>query len=131
MQATGNEEIFTTWTSDLSSVDASVVCLCGELDASSAPSFLADLRETVTRRRHLIMDVHLLSYTDSTGVAAILSIKHAQKEAGRDLLLVGCHGLIEKIIHAIGVADDLACFDDLDEAIEALKKQSAPASAEC
>lgn len=130
MSVTGYEEIFTTWSTDLSEVDASVVFLCGELDASSAPAFLTDMREVIDRGRDVIMDVHLLSYTDSTGVAAILATKNALQEVGRKLRLAGCHGLLTKILYTIRVRDDLLCYDDLDQAVQAVKTEQQAAQNE-
>jgi len=121
MSVSENEEIFTTWTSDVQGTNASIVYLCGELDASSAPSFLADVQEVISRHRDIVMDVHLLSYVDSTGVAAILSIRNALREFGKNLYLAGCHGLLTKILNTIHASDDLICFDDADQAIAALR----------
>ena len=121
MSAAGDEEIFTTWTRELVEIDAWVLYLCGELDASSAPAFLADTHNVLSRRRNIIMDVHLLSYTDSTGVAAMLSIRNAVEGSGRRLLFVGCHGLLNKMLDAMRLRAELVCCPDLDQAIELLK----------
>ena len=58
MCAPSDEEIFTTWTSELDDQNLTVVCLCGELDASSAPSFLADTKAIANRGRNVVMDVN-------------------------------------------------------------------------
>ncbi len=121
MSVSENEDIFTTWISDIQGTDASIVYLCGELDTSSAPSFLADIQEIIGRCRDIIMDVHLLSYVDSTGVAAILSVRNALREFGKNLYLAGCHGLLTKILNTIQASNDIICFEDADQAIEALK----------
>jgi len=121
MSVSENEDIFTTWTSDVQGTNVSIVYLCGELDASSTPSFLADVQEIISRRRDIIMDVHLLSYVDSTGVAAMLSIRNALREFGKNLYLAGCHGLLTKILNTIQVSDDLVCFENADQAIAAIK----------
>lgn len=112
-----NEDIFTTWTSELAEHDMTVVCLCGELDASTAPSFLSDVQGVVSKPRDVVADVHLLSYIDSTGVAAVLSIRNALQRAGKRLCLVGCHGLLTKILHITRIDTELRCFEDVDDAI--------------
>ena len=118
MSVTGNEEIFTSWVSQLDEAGATVICLCGELDATSAPSFLNDVCPYTNRRRNVILDVHLLSYADSTGVAAIISMRTAIETAGGGLFLVGCHGILNKILDTLGPTSRPPCFDDLDQAIE-------------
>jgi len=118
-----NEEVFTTWTTDMDDLDASIVYLCGELDASSTSAFLTQTHEVVSRHRDVIMDVHLLEYADSTGVAAILSIKNALREAGKKLYLAGCHGLLKKILYTIGADRELVCFEDVDHAAQAIRNR--------
>lgn len=120
MSTPQDEAIFATWTSDLEQDDISVVCMCGELDASSAPEFMTDIHCLVHRRRNLIMDVHLLEYVDSTGVAAIFSTKNALEHAGNRLCLVGCHGLLTKILHSMRVESEISCFEDVNEAVAGL-----------
>lgn len=121
MSVSENEDIFTTWASDVQGTNVSIVYLCGELDASSTPSFLAGVQEIISRRRDIIMDVHLLSYVDSTGVAAMLSIRNALREFGKSLYLAGCHGLLTKILNTIQVSNELICFENADQAIAAIK----------
>jgi len=123
MSAREDEEIFTTWTYDLDDVDACVLFLCGELDASSAPAFLTDTRQIIGKGRNVIMDVHLLSYTDSTGVAAMLSIGNALETAGRKLLLVGRHGLVSRILDAMRVGSRICCCEDIDQAVQSLRER--------
>lgn len=117
MSTSENEEILTTWTSELDDRDLAAVYLCGELDASSAPSFLSDVRGLADGRKNVAVDVHLLTYIDSTGVSALLSIKNALKRVGKRMCLVGCHGVLTKILEITRVDRELPCFDDLDAAI--------------
>lgn len=118
MPAPEYEEVFATWTDDVADKQASVVCLCGELDASVTAEFLNEMQQLVARRRNVILDVHLLSYVDSTGVAAMMSVRNALEAAGRSLRLVGCHGLLHKILHITRVDTQIRCFDDLESALE-------------
>jgi len=122
MPVPNSEEIFTTWTRDVASGDVSVVCLVGELDASTAPGFLTDVQEVLDRKHNIVLDVHLLSYVDSTGVAAILSIQHALAEAGKRMGMVGCHGLFTKILRITHIESELSCYEDIDAAISAVSK---------
>ncbi len=122
MSTPNDEEIFTTWTYDLDEADARVIYLCGELDATSAPAFLSDTRRIAVEGRNVIMDVHLLCYADSTGVAAMLSIANAVEQSGHRLILVGCRGLLSRILHATQASNVLRCCEDIDEAARLLKE---------
>lgn len=126
MSLSENEDIFTTLVSDLDECELSVVCLCGELDASSVPGFISDVQPLINRRRNLIMDVHLLEYTDSTGVAAMLSTKTALEALGRRTLLVGCHGLLSKILHITHIDTELCCYESIEDAVESIKQSPPP-----
>ena len=120
-----SEEIFTTWTSDLDDRDISLVFLCGELDASSAPVFLADMRNVIKQGKHTVMDVHLLDYVDSTGVGAILSTRNALHEIGRQMCLIGCHGLLTKILQLTRIDRELVCLDDIETAKAEIRAATA------
>lgn len=111
------EEVFTTWTKQLDDVAVSVVYLCGELDASSAPAFLADMQALINTERSLIMDSHLLSYIDSTGLGAVFSIKQALQRAGRGMCIVGAHGLLSKIMQMTRADREFHCYENTDEAM--------------
>ena len=121
MRGHDESEIFTTWTTELDEPSVSVVCLCGELDASSAPTFLADMQGIVGRLRHVVMDVHLLEYVDTTGIAAVFSVRTALEGVGRRLCLVGCHGLVSKILRSARLEDQVLRFEDMDQAIAAIE----------
>ena len=124
MSASNGEEIFTTWTSELDDGKVSAVYLCGELDASTAPSFLSEVQGLVGAGRSVIMDVHLLSYIDSTGVGALLSIKRALERAGKRMALAGCHGLLARILEITHTQSEFPCYSDLDAALEHVKSDS-------
>lgn len=121
MPAPDYEEVFATWTDDVADTQTSVVCLCGELDASVTAAFLSEMQQLVARRRNVVLDVHLLSYVDSTGLAAMMSVRNALEAADRSLSLVGCHGLLHKILHITRVDTQIRCFDDLESAIGAIE----------
>lgn len=112
-----NDEVFTTWTKELDDARVSIVYLCGELDASGIPAFLGDVHELVGGDHSIMMDAHLLSYIDSTGVGALFSIKQALRRSGRSMCIVGAHGLLTKILHVTRAEDEFRCYDNVDEAM--------------
>jgi anti-anti-sigma factor len=114
--------IFTVWSSDIEQQNASVVCLCGELDVSTVPLFLTEMRPVVSRQRHVIIDVHLLEYADSTAVAAILSTSKVVRQMGRKFCLSGSHGVVAKILDAILASTEINHFDDVNAALESIAR---------
>ena len=112
-----NDEVFTTWTKELDDTRVSIVYLCGELDASGVPTFLGDLHELVGGDRGIIMDAHLLSYIDRTGMGALFSIKQALQRSGRGMCIVGAHGLLTKTLQVTRAEDEFRCYDNVDEAM--------------
>ena len=124
MDTRGDEEIFTTWTSELDDGNQVALYMCGELDASTAPSFLSEVQSLAGAGRSVIMDVHLLSYIDSTGVGALLAIKKALERAGKRMALAGCHGLLARILEITHTQTEFPCYSDLDDALKHVKSDS-------
>ena len=121
MSESNGEEIFTTWVSELDEGNVAAVYLCGELDASTAPALLSDVQGLAETGRDVIVDVHLLSYIDSTGVSALLSIKSALARAGRRLALVGCHGILARILEVSQVQSEFPCYRDVETALAEMR----------
>ena len=115
--APADEDVFTTWTKDLNGAAVAVVYLCGELDASSVPAFLTDMHGITDSGKSIMMDTHLLSYIDSTGVGALFSIKQALRAKGHGLCIVGAHGLLSKILDVTRLNREVNCYESADEAM--------------
>jgi len=124
MSGTDEDEVFSSLIKDIESTNVSVLCLCGELDASTIPGFIDDAHDVIERRRNVIIDVHLLDYIDSTGVAAMLSTRNALEAVGRKMCLVGCHGLLSKVLEITQTQLALPCLEDLDTAIRVLSSEA-------
>ena len=113
-----DEEVFTVWTKDLEGSSVCIAYLCGELDASSIPAFLSNLQPLLVGDRSVVVDAHLLSYIDSTGLGALLSVKQALRRSGRGLCIVGVHGLLTKMLQLTRADREFACYETVDEAVE-------------
>ena len=111
-----DDEIFTTWTGELADGRICVLCLCGELDALTTPAMLTQVHDVIGKSVDVVVDVHLLSYVDSTGLAAILSLKNALQGIGRRMCLAGCHGLVQRILEVTNIHREFKCFEDVDAA---------------
>jgi len=118
-----NEEVFTTWIKSLDDF-VSVAYLCGELDASSVPVLLEHLHPLVSGNRSVVVDAHLLSYIDSTGLSALLSIKQALERSGRRLCIVGAHGLLTKILQLSRADHEFQCYETIEEALAEIGRPS-------
>ncbi len=92
-------------------------CACAErLDASTTPAMLTQVHEVMGKGADVVVDVHLLSYVDSTGLAAILSLRNALSGAGKRMYLAGCHGLVQRILQITSIHKEFKCFEDVDAA---------------
>ncbi|MGI6295488.1 MAG: STAS domain-containing protein [Armatimonadota bacterium] len=116
-----NDEVFTTWITNLDDLPVAVVYLCGELDASSVPALLGDLYEVINGYRSIMFDAHLLSYIDNTGLSALASIKQAAQNRGRGVCIVGAHGLLEKILSAPSADVEFKRYQTTEEAMAEVK----------
>lgn len=118
--APADDDVFTTWSKDLS---ATAVCiyLCGELDASGVPAFVSEMRGVTAGTKNVVMDAHLLSYIDSTGIGALFSVKQALERKGQAMCLVGCHGLLSKILDMTRLGMKVKCYETVDDALAAFE----------
>lgn len=123
MSGQDDTAVFTTLISNLDDQRACVVCLCGELDVSTVPQFLVEMRTVVGRRKHVIMDVHLLEYADSTALAAILSARKAIEQMGRKFCLTGCHGVVAKVMNVILVGGHIDRYEDVSTALQSISDE--------
>lgn len=111
-----DEDVFTTWTKDLNG-NVTCIYLCGELDASAVPAFLTDTHGITTSGRNVVVDAHLLSYIDSTGLGALFSVKQVLEQKGHGMCLVGCHGLLTKILGITRLDRKMKCYETVDDAL--------------
>jgi anti-anti-sigma factor len=71
----------------------SVVSLRGDCDLYSAPGFKAAMLEKIKLgARYILIDMTELSYLDSSGVGAIISILQSAKRAGGEVKFQGLKG---------------------------------------
>lgn len=59
----------------------------GELDASSAEEFKADVQALTAERKHVVCDLRNITFVDSAGLGALLSCLRRVAGAGGDLKL--------------------------------------------
>ncbi|MFC8719916.1 anti-sigma factor antagonist [Kitasatospora sp. NPDC057198] len=100
-------------------VGATVVVLAGELDYHTAPRLHRAVERTA-EALPLVLDLALLSFCDSLGVAELLFAFRRTQGAGTALALVGPTPDVGRLLAMTGVDRLLPCHDTVDAAVGAL-----------
>lgn len=95
---------------------ATVVVLAGELDYHTAPR-LHRAVERAAEALPLVLDLALLSFCDSIGVAELLFAFRRTQHAGTSLALVGATADVGRLLAMTGVDRLLPCHDTVDAAV--------------
>ncbi|WP_033216712.1 anti-sigma factor antagonist [Kitasatospora phosalacinea] len=102
-------------------VGATVVVLAGELDYHTAPRLHRAVERTA-ETLPLVLDLTLLSFCDSLGVAELLFAFRRTRIAGTSLALVGTTPDVGRLLAMTGVDRVLPCHDTVEDAIAALHR---------
>ncbi|MEU3498815.1 STAS domain-containing protein [Kitasatospora cineracea] len=101
-------------------VGATVVVLAGELDYHTAPRLHRAVERTA-ESLPLVLDLALLRFCDSLGVAELLFAFRRTREAGTSLALVGTGADVGRLLTMTGVDRLLPRHDTVDAAVGALR----------
>jgi anti-anti-sigma factor len=103
--------------------NAAVARLAGEVDASNAPGFAAQLKETVPNSAMaLVLDLSETTYIDSSGVHLIFDLADALRRRQQGLqLVVPPETFVADVAAAVGLAGAAGTSATLDEALEAAR----------
>lgn len=111
-----------------------VLCLSGDLDASSA-RFVKERIQTLVQtygRVHLVFDLSELTFVDSHGLTVLFEAKRRVTERGGMMVLVGLRGQPYRVLGSI-LDDDffvaVATVAEARTAIEAARVGAAPDTA--
>ena len=97
--------------------DAVVISLAGELDLSTIPTVERGLSEQTGPAHPVIIDLTLLSFIDSSGIALLIK---AFKASGGELHTVVAEGSqVERVFRLAGVDRALSLHLDLEAALAA------------
>jgi anti-sigma B factor antagonist len=98
----------------LSSGNWVVVALSGELDmAHAAEVRRALLNLHLVRGGRLALDLHDLSFMDSTGVRLILQAMRHAEQRDADFAIIPGSGAVQRVLELVGLAEQLPMVDDL------------------
>ena len=92
----------------LSSHDAAVLAIHGDLDIAAAPRVRTAIGDLMGQGvRHLEVDLADCEFIDSTGIGALLWGARRMEAAGGDLVAVHVHGAAARTFEVSGVEDVL------------------------
>lgn len=97
-----------------------IMYLVGECDISTVPLLTQELRRALAEGKHVVLEVHLLTYIDSTGISAIASARESLSKSNRSLRVVGAHGLMARIVHLTHLDEQIPLDGSVDEAMSAI-----------
>ncbi len=100
--------------------DSVVMYLVGECDIGTVPVLTQELRKALDEKKHVVLDVHLLTYIDSTGISAIASAQESLAQSKRQLRVVGAHGIFDRIIRLTKLDGHIPLHDSVDDALQAI-----------
>lgn len=98
--------------------DVRVIHLVGECDLSTASMLGTELNQAIADGRHVVLDVHLLTYIDSTGVLTIATAQETLAQNRRQLRIAGAHGILSRILRISRLDGHIPTHETVDEAIQ-------------
>jgi anti-anti-sigma factor len=97
-----------------------VVTLYGDLDIDTAPGLRAALSRLLTRPTpHIVVDVARLDFCDSMGLTALVTGHQRAVARGGWLRLANPAAFLRQLLDVVGLADHLAVYPDVDQALRA------------
>lgn len=100
--------------------DSVVLYMVGECDIGTVPALTQELRRAIVESKHVVLEVHLLTYIDSTGVSAIASAQESLVQGKRQLRIVGSHGLFDRIMRLTKLDGQIPLDNSVDESLAAI-----------
>ena len=99
-----------------------VVAVEGEIDVDTADIVLDALKLGFeSDRPAVVADLTEVSFFGSTGISALITAHELADEHQTKFHVVAPHRAVRRPLHVTGVADVLALYDSVDEALSALK----------
>ena len=99
-----------------------VIAVEGEIDVDTADVVLDAVRLGFdSGGPALVADLTLVSFFGSTGISTLISAHELAEEQGKKLHIVAPQRAVKRPLQVTGVADVLALYDTVDDALSALK----------
>jgi anti-anti-sigma factor len=95
-----------------------VVSPKGRLDMSSAPAFRSQVRQLVeSGSTHLVVDLHDVSFVDSSGLGAVIGGLKVARQAGGDLRIARPNQQVQLVLDLTSLNQVLRPYGSLEEAL--------------
>lgn len=97
----------------------------GEIDVYTAPQFKEAVNQIINSgQKDLIVNMQRITYMDSSGFGTLLSATKRLRPEGGTVNLVACNSAIDRMLRITRLNTVFGTYQTIDEAIEALKKES-------
>jgi anti-anti-sigma factor len=88
----------------LSDSDGSLLRVSGELDAATARELVAEVEPLIlSGRRHIVLDCHGLTFTDSCGLRAMIVLWRQVDRDGGSLMIARPSPMLRRLLEATGL----------------------------
>ena len=109
--------------------DRAVVVVSGELDAESAAVLRHQLAALVLQgRRHLVLDLALVPFMDSSGLNSVLRARSETLRHGGQLLLASPSATVRRLLDLTGISLTNPLYETPELALDALPVAAAHSS---
>lgn len=115
------------WLSAESRGDSCVVTVRGDLDIVTSPELDTCLTQARTAHDRIVLDLSSVDFLDTSALAVIVGHWKDVEAAGGKLALAGARYRYTKTLWITGLADRLAMYDNVEQAVSA---QAVSAQAE-
>jgi anti-anti-sigma factor len=113
---------------DLVPIDAGVIlAVAGEIDLLTADELSAALEVEVARCALVVVDLTAVEFLSSSGLAALALAHRAAVEADHELCLVAGNRVTLRPIQITGMADEIAVYASVADAVAGAGSASSPA----
>jgi anti-sigma B factor antagonist len=112
---------------DTASIEGGVIiAVAGEIDLLTADELTEALATEVARHALVVVDLTEVAFLSSSGLAALALAHRAAQEAGHVLRLVAGNRVTLRPIQITGLADQIAVFASLPEAVAGVAAVDSP-----
>jgi stage II sporulation protein AA (anti-sigma F factor antagonist) len=94
-----------------------VLTPAGEIDHHTGPTLRQALHTPATARPRIVLDLHQVTFMDSTGVNILLNAHQAITAAGGRLRLAAPTQPVKRLLQIVGVDTVMDCNDTLEDAL--------------
>jgi stage II sporulation protein AA (anti-sigma F factor antagonist) len=94
-----------------------VVSATGEIDLSTVPALETALIEAQSATSTLILDLHQVTFLDSSGISALVAAHNRANAAGTRLRIISAARAVRRPLELVGLDTMLKLFDSYDAAL--------------